>query len=198
MYMMRMVYVREIFEERKETSMKTRDDLCGEAALLIRILTNYHAVTYEQALLLFPKKPDAMKSLIKNLRKQQRVFFDEGRGLLCDRPESADSPDYGMIAALWVLLDFKKAVAYHTGGDFPVKIHFFAQDEAYEIIHVLPGQEALMNHVLSFTPKESVNRLVVLEEESQGSLIKIPNVVAFCLVGQDGKVSYYRKGRNHG
>jgi len=179
--------------------MKTRDNIYREeASSLVRTLKNYHAITYEQALLLFPKKPDTMKTLIRSLVKQKRIYFDEEKNLLCDRPESADHPDYGLIAAFWVLLDFKKAIVYHINGDFPIKIHFFSQDETYEIIHIPLEQEGLINHVLAVPSKDHTNRIVVLEEESQATLVQIPHVIAFCLVSQDGAVSYYRKGKQHG
>lgn len=174
--------------------MKTRNDIYqNEAASLLRALTTYHAITLEQALKMFPKSEGTMKALVHNLIKQKRIYLDEEQNLLCDRPESAVSPDYGMIAALWVLLDFKKSILYHASSDFPVKITFFAQDDIYEIIHVVPNQEALINHVFSTRHDDNVNRLVILEDQAQATNLHIPNTIAFCIVDA-GTVSYYRKG----
>lgn len=101
--------------------MKTRNELYnGEGAELLRFITTYHTLLYEQALRLFPKNRDSIKSLITSLVKQGRIIHDKENDLLCDTAESASNPDYGMIAAFWVLLDFKKAVVYHTSGDFPI------------------------------------------------------------------------------
>ena len=99
-----------------------------------------------------------------------------------------------MIAAYWVLLDFGKALVYHTSGEFPITITFFSEDDEYEIIYVQSGKELLINRVLS-KAKESANRLLIVSSLEQARQIQIPNVIAFCTVGQDGKVSYYRKGR---
>lgn len=174
--------------------MKTRDEIYhGEAEALLRIITSYHALTYEQVIRTFPRKAESIKTLIKNLIKQGRIYYDSGSNLLCDRADTANSPDREMIAAYWVLLDFKKALVYHTSGDFPVKIHFFSNDEAYEIISAPPEQEVLLNHVLSQAKNAEVSRLVIVSSKEQAMQIQIPNVVAFCTVDPEGHVSYYQK-----
>ncbi|MCQ4983835.1 MULTISPECIES: DUF5697 family protein [Lachnospiraceae] len=175
--------------------MKTREEIYEkEGAALLRILSTYHTLTYEQVIRTFDKKTETIQNLVSNLVKQGRIFYDSETGLLCDRPERIASPDYGMIAAYWVLLDFGKALVYHTSGEFPITITFFSEDDEYEIIYVQSGKELLINRVLS-KAKESANRLLIVSSLEQARQIQIPNVIAFCTVGQDGKVSYYRKGR---
>jgi len=99
--------------------MKTRDDIYNEeSADLLRVVKTYRAILFEQALLLFPKKEDTVRTIIRNLIRQKRLYFDDEKNLLCDRAESADSPDYGLIASLWVLLDFKKSILYHNTSPF--------------------------------------------------------------------------------
>ena len=92
--------------------MKTRNELYnGEGSELLRFITTYHTLLYEQVLRLFPKNRDSIKSLITSLVKQGRIIHDKENDLLCDTAESASNPDYGMIAAFWVLLDFKKQLS---------------------------------------------------------------------------------------
>lgn len=175
--------------------MKTRKEIYeNEGATILRLLSTYHNLTYEQMIRTFNRKPETIRTLISNLIKQGRIFYDSAKELLCDRENRAESPDYAMIAAYWVLLDFDKALVYHTCGEFPITITFFADDEEYEIIYVQQGQEELINHVLSKS-KESDNRLVIVSSPQQAQQIQIPNVIAFCIVEDDGKVNYYRKGR---
>lgn len=180
---------------RREIPMKTRNELYnGEGAELLRFITTYHTLLYEQVLRLFPKNRDSIKSLITNLVKQGRIIHDKENDLLCDTAESASNPNYGMIAAFWVLLDFKKAVVYHTNGDFPIKLNFFSKDEWYEILYIPLEQEYLINHVMESQSADQVKRLVVLENEGQARKVTIDNVVAFCLVDTtSGVVSYYTK-----
>ena len=98
-----------------------------------------------------------------------------------------------MIAAVWVLLDFKEAVIYHTSGEFPVKLHFFSKNETYEVIYVGLEQEILIGHVLNGLPADDTNRLVILESEQQASRLSLDGVTAYCLVNPDGTVNYYQK-----
>ena len=129
--------------------MKTRNEIYqGEGAQLLRFITTYHSLQYEQVLRLFSKNRESIKSLITSLVKQKRIIYDKENGLLCDSQESANNPDYGMIASFWVLLDFKTAIMYHTDGEFPVKLNFFSKDEWYEVLYVPQEQEYLINHVM--------------------------------------------------
>lgn len=175
--------------------MKTRNELYnGEGAELLRFVTTYHTLLYEQVLRLFPKNRESIKSLITSLVKQGRIIHDKEKDLLCDTAESASNPDYGMISAFWVLLDFKSAVVYHTNGDFPIKLNFFSKDEWYEILYIPPEQEYLINHVMESQSADPVKRIVILENEKQARKITIENIAAFCLVdSSSGIVSYYTK-----
>ena len=179
--------------------MKSRNQIYrGEGERLLKLITTYHALQYEQVLQFFIRNRNSMKSLITSLIKQGRIYYDQDRDLLCDSPEASESPDYGMIAAVWVLLDFKEAVVYHTSGEFPVKLHFFSRDEAYEVIYVNPGQEVLINHVVASLPAEDTNRLVILESEQQAAQVNIDGITAFCLVSPEGTVNYYTKQKKRG
>ncbi len=179
--------------------MKSRNQIYrGEGERLLKLITTYHALQYEQVLQFFIRNRTSMKALITSLIKQGRIYYDQDRDLLCDTPEASDTPDYGMIAAVWVLLDFKKAVVYHTSGEFPVKLHFFSRDEAYEVIYVNPGQEVLINHVVASLPAKDTNRLVILESEQQAAQVNIDGITAFCLVSPEGTVNYYTKQKKRG
>lgn len=174
--------------------MKTRNELYnGEGAELLRFITTYHTLLYEQALRLFPKNRDSIKSLITSLVKQGRIIHDKENDLLCDTAESASHPDYGMIAAFWVLLDFKSSCLPYKRR-FSNKTQLFSKDEWYEILYIPLEQEYLINHVMESQSADQVKRLVVLENEGQARKVTIDNVVAFCLVDTtSGIVSYYTK-----
>ena len=151
--------------------MKTRDQIYHrEGEKLLRFLTTYHALKYEQVMKMFGNQ-DSIKSLITSLVKQGRIYHDKEAGLLCDSPEAAKSPDRGTIAAFWVLLDFEKPIVFHTSGDFPVKLHFFSENEEYEILYVPLEQEILVDHVMKSIPRHDVLRLVVLENIQQAASI---------------------------
>ena len=177
--------------------MKTREEIYRqEGASLLRIITTYHALTYEQVIRSFYKKQDSMKRLIRNLLKQGRIYYDPDKNLLLDCPEAAEKADEGMIAAYWVMLDFEKAVVYHTRGEFPVTLNFFSNAEEYEIIYVPEGKEFLLNRILAKQTTDA-NRLIIVSAPDQARELHIPHVLAFCTVASDGTVSYYQKGGDH-
>ena len=174
--------------------MKTRNEIYqGEGAKLLRFITTYHTLRYDQVLQLFSRHEQSIKSLITSLIKQGRIIYDKEHDLLCDSQQSAENPDYAIITCFWVLLDFKKGVVYHTSGEFPIKLNFFSQDEQYEIIYIGEEQEALINHVMESIPSHGSKRLIVLESESQAAKITIDDVAAYCLVNESGAVSYYMR-----
>lgn len=174
--------------------MKTREEIYRqEGASLLRIITTYHALTYEQVIRSFYKKQDSMKRLIRNLLKQGRIYYDPDKNLLLDCPEAAEKADEGMIAAYWVMLDFKKTVVYHTCGEFPVAINFFSCEAEYEIIYVPEGKEILFTRLLEKQTTD-IKRLVIVSTPDQTRKLHIPHVLAYCVVAPDGTVNYYQKG----
>lgn len=81
-------------------NMKTRDEIYkDEGAKLLRLITTYHALQYEQVLRIFERNRDSIKSLITSLSKQGGLYHDKESDLLCDTQNSSVIPDYGMIAA---------------------------------------------------------------------------------------------------
>ena len=56
--------------------MKTRNEIYqGEGAQLLRFITTYHSLQYEQILRLFSKNRESIKSLITSLVKQKRIEY---------------------------------------------------------------------------------------------------------------------------
>ena len=126
--------------------MKTRNEIYqGEGAKLLRFITTYHTLRYDQVLQLFSRHEQSIKSLITSLIKQGRIIYDKEHDLLCDSQQSAENPDYAIITCFWVLLDFKKGVVYHTSGEFPIKLNFFSQD-AEKLITDLKAEHLIRTH----------------------------------------------------
>lgn len=171
--------------------MKTREALYAEEAQeIVRTLTLYKTLACEQVYRLFPGRERNVRNLLSVLMKQGRIFYDPEKGLLSGGSECGASPDSGMIAAFWVLLDFIGRVEYHTASDFPVKISFFGEGELYEIIYVAYGQELLIGHALS--EKDDARRIIVVESREQIEQLTIPDVSGYCTVSPDGQISYYK------
>lgn len=164
-----------------------------ETAELLRVLSLYHSLTYEQARRLVPAgKTDIFSGLIVRLDRQGRIFYHRQTGIITMYPDTVINPD--MQAGIWVLLDFLPQVSYHTAGTYPVQITFFAKDDIYEIICVPQGKELLINHAVNTLPiSENPHRLVVVESENQIESLSFPCITAFCRVFPDGTIQYYKK-----
>lgn len=125
--------------------MKTRAELYGhEAVGLLRDITMYRVLEKEQLLRLYPGKRGKIENLLSYLTKQGRIFFVDGR--YCASLDCAEQMDRGLLAAVWVLIDFIEQVEFHSVSDFPAKIIFFAEGEVYEIIYVEQGKETIAVH----------------------------------------------------
>lgn len=172
--------------------MKTRAQIYGqEATSLLRDITMYRILTKAQILGLYPGKQSKIENLLSYLQKQGRVHQDGDR--YCASTESSKEIDHGLLAAVWVLIDFIDRVEYHSSGDYPTKIIFFADGDVYEIIHAAIGKEALINHVLSDPEEEPSKFLILVDRVEQIEELQIPHVAGYCTVSPDGKVQYYQK-----
>ena len=85
--------------------------------------------------------------------------------------------DKGLLAAIWVLADFIDRAEFHSVGDFPAKLIFFADGEVYEVIHAANGKEAL----------------ILVDKPEQIPELEIPNVRGYCTVSPEGEVQYYQR-----
>lgn len=172
--------------------MKTREQIYRrEAAELLRDISTYHYIRHDQLLRLYPGKENKIDNLLSYLVRQGRIFYEEYSDIYYDGMEA--SPDYGMLSALWVLIDFIETVDYHSASDFPVSLIFIVAGELYETIYVANDRETLVEHTLSQMNHDAEKRIVIVENKEQIGKIAIPNVTAYCTVDiQTGVVSYFK------
>ena len=158
---------------------------------ITRLVSMYQAISTEQINRFYPELPrDKLMLLVRRLEKNGRITFDPERELLLYTMDC--TPDPSMMKALWVLTDFVDALTYHTISDFPVTLTFYTDSDAYEVIHVPPEKEMLMNHALSL--KEGAEkRLVIVDSTEQIPLLTFPDIAAFCTVTDTGQVQYFKK-----
>ena len=141
---------------------------------------------------LYTGKEEKIENLLTFFVRQGRIFFDKALEMYHDGMES--SPDYEMIAALWVLADFIDKSDYHSSTDFPVKLIFIADGELYEVIYVASGNETLVEHALAQREQDAEKRIVIVDGTEQFSRLNIPDVTAYCTVDMDsGAVQYYKQ-----
>ncbi len=173
--------------------MKTREQVYGrEAAAILRDISMYRVLTAEQILRLHPgkdaKEQRKIRNLLTYLVKQQRAWLSEDEQFYLAAPDALEDMDRGLFAAV-----FMDEVEYHSVGDFPAKLIFFAGGEVYEIIHAAQGKEVLMSHVLSDPGEQPSRYLVLVDDVSQIEELQIPHASGYCTVSPEGQVQYYQK-----
>lgn len=162
-----------------------------QQAEIRHLLAMYQQLSTGQLLRFFPDLSERrLLSLIRQQAKRGRLFYDPETAMV---QYSRDiSPPFGMQQAVWVLLDFLPTVTYHTVSSYPFLLTFYTFAEAYDVIYIPPGQEMLLNHILSSPPPEAPRRLAIITDLEQISLLAIPNLSAYCKVHSDGTVNYYQ------
>ena len=172
--------------------MKTRGQIYSqEAAGLLRDISTYQALQKEQIFRLYPGKQHIIQNLLSYLLRQERIVYKDGLYFpVSGRP---DTIDQGLLAAVWVLVDFIDQVEYHSAGDFPAKVIFIANGEIYEIVHAEQGREALLAYVMGRNGEEKSHYLVLVDGPEQISELDLPNTCGYCTVAPNGEVQYYQK-----
>ena len=172
--------------------MITRREMYQDASELLKLVSMYPGMTEWQASGFFPGKEEKVPVMLEHLSRQKRVRENAAGGWISwEGPEETDT---ALLKAVWVLLDFRDELEYHSAGEYPVQILFFARGEVYEIIMVQAGQETLMNRLFSDREKEqkeSCRRILLVDDPAQIELLNIPGAVGYCTV--DGEqVTYYQ------
>lgn len=171
--------------------MKTRADLYGkEASSILRDIAMYRVMTEEQILRLYPGKRKQIANLLLYLTRQGRIYHIDD--LYCAVPKCAEERDKGLMAAIWVLADFIERVEFHSVGDYPAQIIFFANEDIYEIVYVALGKEVLMSQILSSAGGRPSKYLVLIDDPKQIEQLWIPNVSGYCTVSPKGEIQYYQ------
>lgn len=159
---------------------------------ITKLLSMYQVLTLPQLGRLFPELDHAkLLSLLRRLEKSGRLVLQPERDLVLYSKECV--PDFAMLSAFWLLLDFLPDITYHTVSDFPVCLSFYTDSDAYDVIYAAPEKEILLNHALSASKEECPHRLVIVEQVEQIPMLSFPHITAYCRVLPDGQIAYYKK-----
>ncbi len=172
--------------------MRTKEHLREEAMMLLEIISTYKVLNMEQLLAVMGEKDVRQKqTVLKILEKEDRIFIN---GEIVSSVQKWNKCyDKALIIAFWVLLDFWEEVLYNTPAPFPAKIEFITNDEAYDIIVAEKGQENILNAFFRRNYDNTIKHFVVVSSEEQMYNLKFAGIEAFCLVDDEGNISYYKE-----
>lgn len=166
-----------------------------EAIEIIRVISLYKALLFDQVAALFPnKKPETIETVIGMLTRSDRIYLDKVTGII--KASMSEKADESTIKAFWVLLDFFESVSFHTASDYPVALSFFSKDELYDIYVVPFETENLVNHaVWGMKNEDPARAIVVIDTREQIPKIRIPKTVGFCIVSEKGETTYFKTAK---
>ena len=90
------------------------------------------------------------------------------------------------------MLDFWDEIIFNSTATYPAKIDFITQEDSFDIIVAEKGQEKMLNVFYSKVRDATIKHLVAVEDEEQMTKLTFEGISAFCIVSNDGNVSYYR------
>lgn len=171
--------------------MKGRGELCKDLEELREIISTYKVLKVEQLYKAIKnKEQNIKKTIITHMKNNDTLFIFND---ICSATENwIKDYDKAMIKAFWILLDFWNEVQYNTKDTFPAKIYFITDDDSFDIIVAEKGQEKMLNVFYSKFQDKTTKHLVAVEDEEQMIKLSFDGIAAFCVVNDNGTVSYYR------
>lgn len=154
-------------------------------------ISEYKTVKIEQFDKYLYDKEQRIKNIIRRRLVSQDLMFVVD-GMCSVKPDWQHYYDRAMIKALWVMLDFCEEIDYNSPQEYPTKIRFSKNGEVFDVCVAERGTESELNVYYKNFANETHNYLVVVDEQSQMSKLTFNGIVAFCIVGEDGNVDYYR------
>lgn len=171
--------------------MKGREELCEDMRKIREIISTYKVLKLEQIYkAISDKELKVQKTIITLMKNSGTIYvFDD----ICSATDDwVKNLDKSTITAFWILLDFWNEVLFNTAATFPAKIDFITQEDSFDIIVAEKGHEKMLNVFYSKNRDTTIKHLVAVEDEEQMMKLTFEGISAFCIVGKDGAVSYYR------
>ena len=175
--------------------------LLQDEQYIVRLLTQYGALTRTQVIRLLHDKPaKTAEKIIGNLKRQCMISEISGGYYLGIDP--LVKPDQKIISAVWVLLCFAGQVEpmAHYPASYPSQIFFLKQNIGYEIVVLYEGEQHLTRLL---QPDENLKYILVLPHIAMARELRLPK--APCLFatvdyagGEEPGITFYTGVDNHG
>ena len=172
--------------------------LLQDEQYVIKWLSQYGALEYEQVLRLLNKPVSTAEKIIRNLKRWLYITDIEGGYLGID---PTVRPDPKTIAAVWVLLKYGTEVApmEHFPATYPSQLFFLKQQTGYEII-VIGAEEGHLLKLLQ--PADDIKYIIVLPDIAMVQGLRLPHAPCLFAVlkdapdGKEPHITFYNGGQH--
>ena len=171
--------------------MQGRDALQKDKKKMREVISEYKVLRLDQfKILLKDLEPRIIKTIFTFMVSDNTLYiFDD----ICSTKEDWQhyyDPD--VIKAFWVLLDNLDDIRHHIKTEPPAKLLFMTDRDTYDVIVAHKGEENLINMYYQSFADERVKHLIVVDSKEQMTDFEFNNIFAYCIVSDDGQVTYYR------
>lgn len=172
-------------------TLRGRDELRSDKKKMREIISEYKALKLEQfKQVLKYKEPRLVNAIITMMVSDNTLYIHDD--ICCTEEDWKHYYDPDMIKAFWLLLDLWDDIKFHTTTEYPGKIRFMTSKDTYDIVVVHKGEEGIVNMYYKNFSDGNVKQIVIVDSVAQMSDVHFESIFAYCLVSEEGKVSYYR------
>ena len=135
---------------------------------------------------------------LKALGKDNRIYINPVTRMVAANENSYAAREYGTLQAVWVLISLmkQKKIEEHflaAKDEFPVRIIFVVDAEIYDILYIPESDVELVNNLFARKRIECCGHVAAVESAEYIHRLRIPDVLGFCTVEEDGKIEYYKQ-----
>lgn len=135
---------------------------------------------------------------IRALEKERSIYVCRETKQVASSDMAHAAWERGLGLSVWVLLslmDQKKIEEHFVASkeEYPVRIVFVGDGEIYDILYVPPEDIEVTNQLFARKNIDGCGHIVIVEEPEDIPKIRIPDVVGYCTVKEEGQIEYYRK-----
>lgn len=167
----------------------------------LKSLVQRYNVLYKSQLYAFFEKDRRDRFVgraLKALEKERSIYISQETKQVASSEDAYAAWERGTSTSVWVLLDLmdQKKIEQHfmaSKEEYPIRIVFVGDGEIYDILYVAPEDVELTNQLFARRKIDGCGHIVVVEEAEDIPKIRIPDVIGYCTVKEEGQIEYYRK-----
>lgn len=172
-------------------TLRGRDELQSDKKRMRQIISEYKVLKLEQFKKVLKNLDSGrINSIIKFMIRDNTLYIHDD---ICSAKEDwKHSYDPDLVKAFWILVDFWDSIRFNSIADYPAKLKFITDNDTYDVIVAHKGKEKIINMFYNNFSDGNVKHIIVVDSKECMVDFDFGNIFAYCIVSDDGEISYYR------
>lgn len=171
--------------------LRGREELQSDKIKMREIISEYKVLKLEQfKMILKDREPRLINAIITMMISDNTLYIKDD--FCCTKDDLKHYYDADRIKAFWLLLDSWDDIRFHKVIEYPGRIRFMTNKDIYDIVVAHKGEEDVINMYYKNFSDGSIKYIIIVEDVEQMSGYNFENIFAYCIVSEEGKVTYYR------